>query len=94
MALDKPKSENLGENKWQQKKIYNIIYNQREKIANLRIYQCWILHDTVWFKPVLRCENPQYTRNYDAIQIMDFPIWKIVLKLDQLITQFNFNIKY
>ena len=33
--------------------------------------------------------NPQNTRNYDAIQIMNPSILKIVLKLNQLIPQFH-----
>ena len=32
--------------------------------------------------------------NYDAIQIINHPIFKIVLKLDQMIPQFYFTIKY
>ena len=38
--------------------------------------------------------NPQNTRNYDAIQIMNPSILKIVLKLNQLIPQFHFTIKF
>ena len=52
-------------------------------------------HRTV-IKPVLRCGNPQNTKNYDAIQIIHTPIFKIVPKLDLLIPQFCFllNSKY
>ena len=33
-------------------------------------------------------------RNYDTIQIMNPPICKIVLKLDQLIPQYYFTIEF
>ena len=38
--------------------------------------------------------NPQNTRNYDTIQITDPPVLKPILKLDKLIPQFNFTIKF
>ena len=47
-----------------------------------------------WFKAVLRWKHSQNTRNYDAIQIRDPQILNIFLKLDQLISQFNFTIKF
>ena len=40
-------------------------------------------------KPFMRSQNPQNTRNYGVIHIINPPIFKSVLKLDQLIPQFD-----
>ena len=54
----------------------------REKgITTLRIYQYGIFHHTV----IETCFEMQNTRNYNVIQIINPPIFKIVLKLDQKI---------
>ena len=39
------------------------------------------------------CYNPQNTRNHDTIEMINPQIFKIVLKLYQLIPQFHFTIK-
>ena len=39
-------------------------------------------------------KNPHNTRNYYAIQTINPPIFKIGLKLNQLIHQFYFTIKF
>jgi hypothetical protein len=34
-----------------------------------------------WLKPVMRCQNPQKTKNHDAIEIINPPVFNIVLRL-------------
>ena len=63
-------------------------YNQRERdyySENLSILNI----SSQWFKPVLRCKNSQNTKNYDAIKFINPPIFKIVMKLETLIPQFQ-----
>ena len=60
-------------------------YNSKNLlILNILSYSDWNLF---WDAKILRKQN------YDAIQIINPPIFLIVLKLDQLIPQFHFTIK-
>ena len=69
--------------------IIQIILIYREKgISTLQIYQYWIFHHTV-IEPVLRCKNPQNTKNYDAIQVINTPIFLIILKFFGWSPNFN-----
>ena len=58
--------------------IGNPILTQRERdyySKNLSYIEYFIIQ---WLKPVMRCSNLQNTRNYDAIQTINPPIFKIV----------------
>ena len=57
---------------------------QREGINNLRNFSMYYIS----YHTVI------YTRNYDAIKIIDRPISNIVLKLNQLIPKFHFIVKF
>ena len=49
--------------------LYKTIYRVfKQKRLVERKKSNWIFHDTELLKPVLRCQNPQNMRNYDAIQ--------------------------
>ena len=62
---------------------------QREGSTTLRI----IFHHTV-IETCFDMLKTQKMRNNDAIQILDPPILKIILKLGQLIPQFHSTIEF
>ena len=68
-------------------------WNQKERGNTLRIYQNLIFHHTaikISFEMLKSSEHKKLWRG----QIINSPILKIILKLDQLIPQFNFTIKF
>ena len=61
---------------------YNLAVFDRDNkgITTPRIYQYWIFHHTT-LETCFEMLNPQNTRNYDSIQTINPPIFKIFLNL-------------
>ena len=74
--------------------VYQILKAREEGITSQRIYQYWIFHHIV----IKTCfeMHAKILRTREIMTLLKYrsPILKIVLKLDQLIPQFNFEVNF